>query len=341
MYFFFGLSGAFLFYSGNLLWVEKRRKNQNRHQPDVRQTLSTRLMASATVGVCLGSVAGVCLTLVAGKWLHAAANINTTYLAVYYTVFLASLAWAFWRGAARAAVHLLALCALAAAAIPLTSAAAVLMPSLGWWAHASAATIGRRPDGAGGGLAVAVRGAADVAPVPAWPGRQRLGGRIMMDRADIGSDDWWRAVRAAGTPLQRPLGDGQTALTFLWRDPAGGPAQSDCQRVYLDVYSHTPHPSERLDQHGTDSRQRCLDVANEVAKRLVRQLFPHARQQCATAAGTAFGSAALVDRPDGICRHRRPAEFASTAWRRLGRAPVGVAASGGAGAARMERRAAG
>jgi hypothetical protein len=100
-------------------------------------------MASATVGVCLGSVAGVCLAMVAGKWLHATTlNINHTYLAVYYGVFLLSLAWAFWRGPARAAVHLLALCALAAAAIPLTSLAAVLLPAPGWWGHASPATLG-------------------------------------------------------------------------------------------------------------------------------------------------------------------------------------------------------
>lgn len=143
VYFLFGLSGAFLFYSGNLLWVEKRRKNQVRNQSDVRQSRTTTLMASATVGVCLGSVAGVCLTLVAGKWLHAtAANINSASLAVYYSVFLLSLAWAFWRGPARAAVQLLALCALAAAAIPLTSLAAALLPALGWWAHTSPAALG-------------------------------------------------------------------------------------------------------------------------------------------------------------------------------------------------------
>ena len=29
VYFVFGLSGAFLFYSGNLLWVEKRRRTRS------------------------------------------------------------------------------------------------------------------------------------------------------------------------------------------------------------------------------------------------------------------------------------------------------------------------
>jgi uncharacterized iron-regulated membrane protein len=138
VYFAFGVSGAFLFYSGNLLWVEKRRKNQA-----TQQRRSTRLMAAATVGVCLGSVAGVCFAIVAGKWLFAAAeNINSAYLAVYYAVFLAALAWAFWRGAARAGAELLGLCALGALAIPLTSLAAWLMPSTGWWAHGSVAALG-------------------------------------------------------------------------------------------------------------------------------------------------------------------------------------------------------
>ena len=143
VYFLFGASGAFLFYSGNLLWVEKRRKNQLRNGPVPRQSLTTRVMAAATVGVCLGSMAGVAFAIVAGKWLFAAAeNINAAYLTVYYCVFLAALAWAFWRGAPRAAVHLLALCALGALAIPLTSLMAWLLPSLGWWAHGSVAAIG-------------------------------------------------------------------------------------------------------------------------------------------------------------------------------------------------------
>ena len=62
----------------------------------------------------------------------------------------------------------------------------------------------------------------------------------------FGSAAWWQAVQAAGTPLQQPLGDGRVELTFLWRDLAGGPSRSDCRRVYLDVYSHTPHPMQQL-----------------------------------------------------------------------------------------------
>lgn len=123
VYFAFGLSGAFLFYSGNLLWLEKRRKVQRPNQALPVQTLSTRLMAAGTVGVCLGTVAGVCFTLVAGKLFAATAeNINFVYLFVYYSVFLAALAWAYLRGAARSSVDLLWLCVIAALSIPCSSA---------------------------------------------------------------------------------------------------------------------------------------------------------------------------------------------------------------------------
>ncbi|MBJ7312287.1 enterochelin esterase [Rugamonas sp. CCM 8940] len=68
----------------------------------------------------------------------------------------------------------------------------------------------------------------------------------LLGRADLGGAAWWHAVGQAGTPLCRALPDGQFELSFLWRDPDGGPERSDCQRVYLDVYSHTPHPTEAL-----------------------------------------------------------------------------------------------
>lgn len=143
VYFVFGLAGAFLFYSGNLLWVEKRRKNQLRGQEQVpAQPRRTVLLASATVGICLGSVAGVTGALLAEKWLHAsAANLNAMLMVSYYVVFLGSVAWAFWRGAARAGGELLAFCALLGVAIPLTSLMALAFPSLGMWAHGSPGVI--------------------------------------------------------------------------------------------------------------------------------------------------------------------------------------------------------
>lgn len=71
-------------------------------------------------------------------------------------------------------------------------------------------------------------------------------GHALLARADLGADAWWECVRQAGTPLCRPLDGGEMEVSFLWRDPMGGAAQSDYRRVYLDVYSHTPHPTEEL-----------------------------------------------------------------------------------------------
>ncbi|MDO9413611.1 MAG: PepSY-associated TM helix domain-containing protein [Pseudolabrys sp.] len=141
-YFFLGFSGAWLFYSGNLLWIETRRKNA-RKGGKVEQSRSTRLLGSATVGVCLGCVAGLSLTIVAAKWLHGhVADLNAWHAYIYYAVFLGSVAFAFALGAARAAVQLLWLCAVATMAIPLTTLLAWTLPVLDMWAHGSAATIG-------------------------------------------------------------------------------------------------------------------------------------------------------------------------------------------------------
>jgi uncharacterized iron-regulated membrane protein len=141
-YFFLGFSGAWLFYSGNLLWIETRRKKA-RDRGEVEQSRSTRLLGSATVGICLGCVAGLSLTIVAAKWLHGhVADLSHWHELIYYVVFLGSVAWAFAWGAARSAVHLLWLCAIATMAIPLATLLAALFPALGMWAYDSAATIG-------------------------------------------------------------------------------------------------------------------------------------------------------------------------------------------------------
>jgi uncharacterized iron-regulated membrane protein len=144
MYFLLGLAGAWLFYSGNLLWVESRRKKLPRQGGAVPvQRLDTRLMAAATVGVCLGCVCGISLAIVGEKWLHAwAGDANVGPALLYYAAFFACLAWAFLRGAAKASVHLLWAAAALTQAIPLTSLLAWGAPALGMWVHASPASLG-------------------------------------------------------------------------------------------------------------------------------------------------------------------------------------------------------
>jgi uncharacterized iron-regulated membrane protein len=64
LYFLLGLAGAFLFYSGNLLWIEARRKRRQHAQP-----LRAQLMARLTLGICLGCVGGVSALFIAGALL--------------------------------------------------------------------------------------------------------------------------------------------------------------------------------------------------------------------------------------------------------------------------------
>lgn len=111
LYFLLGLAGAFLFYSGNLLWVESRRKRRQ-----VKQPPRTHVMARLSVGVCLGCVAGVSALFVAARFLPAGQE-----KFVYYGVFLAALAWALWRPTARGTHELLVACAALTLLVPLAS----------------------------------------------------------------------------------------------------------------------------------------------------------------------------------------------------------------------------
>ena len=156
MYFGLGLAGAWLFYSGNLLWVESRRRRAlPKAAASPLQRLDVRLMAAATVGVCLGCVCGISLMLVAHKWLGALANGGSAARVSYYATFFAALAWSFWQGGARAAVHLLWAASGLTLAIPLTSALAWLLPGLGPWVHGSPAALGVDATALVGGLLLA------------------------------------------------------------------------------------------------------------------------------------------------------------------------------------------
>lgn len=158
MYFLLGLAGAWLFYGGNLLWLETRRRKAARASDGIppAQRREVRWMASATVGVCLGAVGGISLSIVAAKWLHGRVDdLATWHRIIYYSVFFSALAWAFCRGAAQAAIHLLWLAAAGTFAIPLTSLLAWLLPALGMWAHGSSAALGVDATALAGSLGLA------------------------------------------------------------------------------------------------------------------------------------------------------------------------------------------
>lgn len=133
-YFFLGLAGAFLFYSGNLLWIESRRKAERRDAIPVAQRRASYFMAALTVGVTLGCICGISFTLAAGKLLAGRVDdLSACHAWIYYTVFLANIAWSFLRGGARASVELLGVAVVATLLVPVSSAAGWMVPSSGMW----------------------------------------------------------------------------------------------------------------------------------------------------------------------------------------------------------------
>ncbi|MGO4328446.1 PepSY-associated TM helix domain-containing protein [Cupriavidus sp. 2TAF22] len=107
-----GLAGAFLFYSGNLLWIESRRKTRKADQPRVH-----RLLAQATVGVCIGCCIGVAAAFCGALiWPGRTAGWS------YFPVFFVALAWALLRAPARAAIELLWVAAAGALLVPVVNA---------------------------------------------------------------------------------------------------------------------------------------------------------------------------------------------------------------------------
>lgn len=130
LYFLLGLGGAFLFYSGNLLWVESRRRRRQREQGR-----SSQVMARITVGVCLGlcvavSSAAVAAQLLPWRGLDAAHGERVACFASWALC----LAWACWRAPVQAARELAWLAAAVTALAPLAHGLAT-----GWWFWRSAA----------------------------------------------------------------------------------------------------------------------------------------------------------------------------------------------------------
>lgn len=136
-----GVMGALLFYTGNVLWIESRSKRLRGQQGEdpsgVQQPRHVRCVAALNLGVCLGCVAGLPSALVAARWLAGTGlSLGWVLQGTYYAVFAACVAYAFARGAQRAAAGLLAAAALATALVPLTSLAAPLLAQLWPWAEA-------------------------------------------------------------------------------------------------------------------------------------------------------------------------------------------------------------
>ncbi len=149
-YFLLGLIGAAVFYTGNLLWVESRRKIARNGAAPVLQTRSARNLAAATVGVSLGCVIGLSATIAAAHWITGRVDsLLAWHQGVYWAAFVLAFAWAMWRGAARSAAELLRASAVVTGLIPATTLLAQLWPAAsaldgmprGYWVE-SVATLG-------------------------------------------------------------------------------------------------------------------------------------------------------------------------------------------------------
>ncbi|VUD40401.1 hypothetical protein TDB9533_00188 [Thalassocella blandensis] len=96
LYFLLGVSGALLFLTGNILWIETRRKRQKKDEVAVVQNRSAQVMAQLTVGVCTGTPIGMLMTFLCVKWLpHQAYELEFWQQLAYYVGFFISLIIAF------------------------------------------------------------------------------------------------------------------------------------------------------------------------------------------------------------------------------------------------------
>lgn len=88
IYFFMGLSGSLLFLTGNIIWIESRRKKLQPSSP-LTQGKSVRILARLTVGVTTGTLIGFTLALLVAKLIGLqGTDIRFWQMFAYYAGFL-------------------------------------------------------------------------------------------------------------------------------------------------------------------------------------------------------------------------------------------------------------
>lgn len=138
IYLIFGLGGAYLFYSGNILWIETRlRKQKNPKLPAPQQRKDVMFIANLTIGACLGCILAICVSMLAGRWAYVIPmqlqSHNHVFMYSYYFVFTACILYSFLIGAAKALAQLFFAIAVILLLIPSTSILAYLFPIQGLW----------------------------------------------------------------------------------------------------------------------------------------------------------------------------------------------------------------
>lgn len=160
-YFALGLAGAFLIYTGNILWVDGRRRRETRKGG--RESPTTGAMDRLTIGWMMGVMAGISLMVAAAKWLPALGVDPAPWTeTVFYMGFAACVGWAFLRPRARIGAELFTACAVATVLVPLASLGALAVPPVAW-AH--------------GGTAFWVDLGAGVGAIAFWALARRSGAR--------------------------------------------------------------------------------------------------------------------------------------------------------------------
>ena len=142
LYLVLGMGGAFLFYSGNILWIESRIKRQkNPNLPVPNQRKDVRFIASLTIGACLGCILAITASMLIGRWAYVInaelISLNHWFMYSYYAVFLSCLIYSFIKGAGKALPQLLISIAILLCLLPLTSFIALLLPNMGLWSSHS------------------------------------------------------------------------------------------------------------------------------------------------------------------------------------------------------------
>ena len=127
------LGGCALIYTGNLLWIESRRKKARATDFVLPlQTLSSRIAGAFAVGVPLGCISGIAVTIAAAKPLTGiVGNLAAWHSGIFYAVLMLSVLWAHVRGPARSGAELLRFAAMSAALIPSVSLLSAVLP-FGW-----------------------------------------------------------------------------------------------------------------------------------------------------------------------------------------------------------------
>lgn len=140
LYILLGLSGALIFYTGNILWVESRTKRLRKRPETSELSEQTEqaaqrawhvdILSKVTLGVCLGCAAALPATIAVARWLAPwVDDLNGVHQVTFHAVFGACVLVAIRLGNARAAVPLLWLTALCNALVPLTAWAAHFVPA--------------------------------------------------------------------------------------------------------------------------------------------------------------------------------------------------------------------